>query len=203
MKLLHLLKRTMIPTLALMLSALALAVGWYWLLCITLPLLVLGVYDWTQRRWTIIRNYPVAGRIRWMFYSLRPYLRAYIVEDDLHGTPLPFEARNLIHSRARGESDTHPFGTERDTSAGDYHWVAHTIAPEPDPDKSPRVTVGNAQTTRPYSASILNVSAMSFGALSANAVQAMNLGAKLGGFYQDTGEGGLSDHHLAHGGDVV
>jgi glutamate synthase domain-containing protein 2 len=138
-----------------------------------------------------------------MFYSLRPFLRAYIVEDDLHGTPYPFEARNLIHARARGETDTHPFGTERDTDENNYHWVVHSIAPEPEPETSPRILVGNQQTARPYSASILNVSAMSFGALSANAVQAMNLGARLGGFYQDTGEGGLSEHHLRHGGDLV
>ncbi len=203
MKVTHLIKRTLIPVLALVLSLLAIAAGWYWTLLITLPVLLLGVHDWTQRRWSIIRNYPVAGRIRWMFYSLRPYLRAYIVEDDLHGTPYPFEARNLIHARARGETDTHPFGTERDTGAENYHWVVHSIAPESEPEQSPRVTVGNAQTGKPYFASILNISAMSFGALSANAVQAMNLGAKLGGFYQDTGEGGLSQHHLKHGGDLV
>ncbi|MEZ5557056.1 MAG: FMN-binding glutamate synthase family protein [Pseudomonadales bacterium] len=201
--LMNLLKRTSIPLLALILSVLAIAGGWYWVLLITVPVLLLGWHDWTQRRWTIIRNYPVAGRIRWLFYSLRPFLRAYIVEDDVHGTPYPFEARNLIHARARGQNDTHPFGTERDTGALDYHWVSHSIAPEPEPDRSPRVLVGNEQTGKPYSASIFNVSAMSFGALSANAVLAMNLGAKIGGYYQDTGEGGLSDHHLRHGGDLV
>ena len=203
MNVLRLIKRTLLPLLALLLGVFAVATGRYWLLLMALPVLLLGIYDWTQRRWTIIRNYPVAGRIRWMFYSLRPFLRAYIVEDDLHGTPYPFEARNLIHARARGMTDTHPFGTERDTDENNYHWVMHSIAPEPEPEQSPRVVVGNQQTGKPYSASILNVSAMSFGALSANAVQAMNLGARLGGFYQDTGEGGLSEHHLKHGGDLV
>jgi len=203
MRLLHLLKRLLIPLLAVVLSVPAVLAGWYWVLLLTIPVLLLAVYDWTQHRFTIIRNYPVAGRIRWMFYALRPYLRAYIVEDDLHGTPFPFEARNLIHARARGDTDTHPFGTERDTGEQGYHWVVHSVAPEPEPELAPRVLVGNEQTGRPYSASILNVSAMSFGALSANAVQAMNLGARLGDFYQDTGEGGISDHHLKHGGDLV
>jgi glutamate synthase domain-containing protein 2 len=203
MRAVGLLKRLLIPLLAAVVGVTAAIAGWYWLLIIAVLVLVLSAYDWTQRDFTIIRNYPVAGRIRWMFYALRPFLRAYIVEDDLHGTPYPFEARNLIHARARGVTDTHPFGTERDTGEPSYHWVVHSIAPEPEPDLSPRVVVGNEQTGKPYSASILNVSAMSFGALSANAVQAMNLGARLGGFYQDTGEGGLSDHHLKHGGDVV
>lgn len=200
---LRLLKRLAIPLLALLLAIAAAVAGWYWSLLFTVPVLLLGVHDWFQHRFTILRNYPVSGRIRWLFYDLRPFLRAYIVEDDLHGTPYPFDARNLIHARSRGELDTHPFGTERDTDEDDYHWIVHSIAPEPDPDISPRVLVGNEQTGRPYSASIFNISAMSFGALSANAVQAMNLGAKLGGFYQDTGEGGLSDHHLKYGGDVV
>jgi len=203
MNVLHLFKRTLVLLLALTLGVFAAVTGRDWLLVLALPVLLLGAYDWMQQRRTIIRNYPVAGRIRWMFYSLRPYLRAYIVEDDLHGTPYPFEARNLIYARARGETDTHPFGTERDTNESGYHWVVHSIAPEPEPEMSPRVVVGNQQTGKPYSASILNVSAMSFGALSANAVQAMNLGARLGAFYQDTGEGGLSEHHLRHGGDLV
>jgi hypothetical protein len=127
---LRLLKRTLFLLLALLLGVFAVATGRYWLLLIALPVLLLGSFDWTQRRWTIIRNYPVAGRIRWLFYSLRPFLRAYIVEDDLHGTPYPFEARDLIHARARGETDTHPFGTERDTDENNDHWIMHSIAPE-------------------------------------------------------------------------
>jgi hypothetical protein len=116
MNLRSLFKRTLLPLLALLLGIFALITARYGLLIIALPVLLLGIYDWSQRRWTIIRNYPVAGRIRWLFYSLRPFLHAYIVEDDLHGMPYSFEARNLIHARARGETDTHPFGTERDTS---------------------------------------------------------------------------------------
>ncbi len=120
---------------------------------------------------------PVAGRIRWFFYRLRPYLRAYIVEDDLTGTPFSFEAHNLVHARARGEIDTRPFGTERDFYDEGYHWLQHSIAPAAALDEDPRVLVGNDLTSKPYSASILNVSAMSFGSLSAPAVEAMNMAA--------------------------
>jgi glutamate synthase domain-containing protein 2 len=202
------LKRAMIPVAALVISVLAIAASflhplWLLLLILTVPVMLLGLYDWRQRTWTITRNYPVAGRIRWIFYELRPYLRAYIVEDDLTGTPYSFDARNLVHARARGETDTQPFGTERNTNDADYHWLSHSIAPETHTDTDPRVEVGNDQTTQPYSASVLNVSAMSFGALSANAVKALNIGAKRGNYYHDTGEGGLSDHHLEHGGDLV
>ena len=202
-------KRAILPfaALAITVPALLLALThsphWLWLLVLTVPVLALGLYDWFQRDWTITRNYPVAGHIRWLFYDLRPYLRAYIVEDDLSGTPYSFEARNLVHARARGETDTHPFGTERQTDDEDYHWLMHSIAPANVSDDNPRVQVGNDQTKQPYSASVLNVSAMSFGALSANAVRALNIGARRGGYYQDTGEGGLSDHHLANSGDLV
>ena len=197
------LKRAIIPVVALILTVIAIVTGYEWFLLLTVPIVALGIYDWFQDDWTIPRNFPVAGRIRWLFYTLRPYLRAYIVEDDLHGTPYSFEARNLIQSRARGETDTHPFGTERDTDGETYHWVMHSISPEPQPDEHPRVEVGNEQTGKPYSASVLNISAMSFGALSANAIKALNIGASKGDFYHDTGEGGLSDHHLEHGGDIV
>lgn len=202
------LKRAIIPVSALAITLVVISLGltdphWFWPLLLTVPVVLLGLYDWQQKTWTITRNYPVAGRLRWLFYHLRPYLRAYIVEDDLSGTPYSFEARNLVHARARGESDTQPFGTERDTSNDDYHWLTHSITPEEEVESNPRMDVGNAQTRRPYSASVLNISAMSFGALSANAIQALNLGAKQGSFYHDTGEGGLSDHHLKHGGDLV
>lgn len=206
---LSLLKRSIIPVAALALSIVLVLLGvfvhtaLFWPLIATLPVLALGVYDWSQRSHNITRNYPVAARVRWLFYDLRPFLRAYIVEDNLSGTPFSFKARNLVHARADGRTDTNPFGTERHTDEVRYHWFAHSIKPEGDPEESPRVTVGNDQASKPYSASVLNVSAMSFGALSANAVTALNLGAKLGNFYHDTGEGGLSKYHLSHGGDLV
>lgn len=142
-----LLKRAIIPLVAVVVAVLALATKTIWLAVLSLLVVALGLYDFFQRDWTITRNFPVAGRIRWLFYKLRPYLRAYIVEDDLTGTPYSFEARNLVHARARGETDTHPFGTERDVEGEEYHWVSHSIAPEAHPDKSPRVTVGNEQTS--------------------------------------------------------
>lgn len=200
---LDLTKRAVLPVVALLVGAVALIVGWVWLALAMLIVVGLGLYDFLQRHWTITRNFPVAGRIRWLAYQLRPYLRAYAVEDDLHGTPYPYEARNLIHARAQGSVDTHPFGTERDVEEETYRWIGHSIAPAANPDLSPRVDVGSDQCSQPYSASILNVSAMSFGALSANAIRALNIGAKRGGYYQDTGEGGVSPYHLEHGGDLV
>lgn len=201
-------KRAIIPLIAAGVSLVAILLAWrnarwLWVFAVTLPVLALAAFDWLQKTWNITRNYPVAGRIRWIFYRLRPYLRAYIVEDDLHGKPFSFEARNLVHKRARGQTDTRPFGTERDTAGRNYHWLSHSIKPEDRPETSPRVEVGNSQTGQPYSASVLNISAMSFGALSANAVEALNIGARLGGFYHDSGEGGLSPYHLTHGGDLV
>ena len=167
------------------------------------PLLLLGIYDRFQRKWTLTRNYPLAARIRWIFYDLRPYLRAYIVEGDLEGKPFSLDARNLVYARARGENDTQPFGTERNTDSDEYQWLSHSIVPAEHPDESPRVLVGNEQCAQPYDASVLNISAMSFGSLSAHAIEALNKGAKLGRFYHDTGEGGISPYHLKHGGDLV
>ncbi len=172
-------------------------------LVLFVPLLLLGIYDRFQQQWTLTRNYPLAARIRWIFYDLRPYLRAYIVEGDLEGKPFSLDARNLVYARARGENDTQPFGTERNTDADEYQWLSHSIMPAEHPDESPRVMVGSEQCTQPYNASVLNISAMSFGALSARAIEALNKGAKLGNFYHDTGEGGISSYHLLHGGDLV
>lgn len=204
----NLLKRTIVPLSALLLLIMGVAfLQWGVSLAVlasaTIAIIALGIHDWFQKRLSINRNYPVAGWIRWLFYDLRPYLRAYIVEGDLEGTPYNFEARFLIHARARGETDTHPFGTERNVASQEHRWIQHSIAPHPDPDRSPRVHVGNDQTSQPYEASVLNISAMSFGALSAAAIEALNKGAKAGNFYQDTGEGGLSPYHLKHGGDIV
>lgn len=203
-----LVKRAIVPIVAaFVLLAGLIFMSWGWplalLVIVTVAIIALGVHDWLQRRWTITRNYPVAGWIRFLFYDLRPYLHAYVVENDLEGTPYNYEARSLIHARARGQTDTHPFGTERDVAAQEHHWIQHSVAPHPDPDKSPRVRVGSDQVKKPYDASVLNISAMSFGALSAAAIEALNKGAKAGNFYHDTGEGGLSPYHLKHGGDLV
>lgn len=197
------LARAFIPLGAVLLSVLSVIFGWGWVLWVTVPLAILGLYDFVQDRWTITRNYPVIGRIRWLFHELRPFVRQYIVEDDLNSTPYSFDARKLVYSRARNEPDTQPFGTERQTDEPEYHWLAHSIAATPMPDETPRVFVGDTSNGKGVSVSVLNISAMSFGSLSENAIEALNLAAKTGGFYHDTGEGGISRYHLRHGGDLV
>jgi glutamate synthase domain-containing protein 2 len=174
-----------------------------WGLAIAGPLAALALYDLFQAHHSLRRNYPLTARVRWLFEWLRPYLRAYIVESDLDGRPFSIDERALVYARAHAAEDAHPFGTELDVYSGEYEWLAHSMAPSPDAPADSRVMVGGDQCARPYSASRLNISAMSFGALSANAIEALNLGAKLGGFYHDTGEGGLSPYHLKHGGDIV
>lgn len=177
--------------------------GLVWLLVLLVPLWALSVVDLTQRHHSLRRNYPVSARFRWFFEWLRPFLRAYIVESDLDGRPYSHDARALVYARAKGDVSAHPFGTELDVYSDEYEWLAHSIAPSRNAPKDTRVRVGNDQCARPYEAARLNISAMSFGALGANAIEALNLGAKQGGFYHDTGEGGLSPYHLKHGGDIV
>jgi len=201
-------KRNILLCLSLSLSVGFLGLAWlspWWLigLVFSLPFSLLGIYDRYQRHWTLTRNYPIAARIRWLFYSLRPYLRAYIVEGDLEGKPFSHDARQLVHARAEGKTDTQPFGTERDTSADEYEWLSHSIIPTREIDDNPRVNVGNEQCSQPYNCSLFNISAMSFGALSARAIEALNKGAKIGGYYHDTGEGGISPYHRKHNGDLV
>ncbi|WP_340318144.1 FMN-binding glutamate synthase family protein [Rhizorhabdus argentea] len=174
-----------------------------WLLVIFAPLLFLGLVDLLQSRHSLRRNYPVSARLRWLFEWMRPFLRSYIVESDLDGRPFSHDERALVYARAKGDVSTHPFGTELDVYSDEYEWLAHSIVPTEPAEKYTRVAVGTEQCSRPYKAARLNISAMSFGALGANAIEALNLGAKIGGFYHDTGEGGLSPYHLKHGGDVV
>lgn len=174
-----------------------------WLLLLTMPILLLALIDLVQSEHSLRRNYPASARFRWLFEWMRPYLRAYIVESDLDGRPFSHDERALVYARAKGDEDAHPFGTELDVYSGEYEWLAHSIAPATNVERDQRVLVGTDQCSRPYAASRLNISAMSFGSLGANAIEALNLGAKLGGFYHDTGEGGLSPYHLKHGGDIV
>jgi len=174
-----------------------------WLLLLFAPLLFFAVIDLVQPHHSLRRNYPVLARARWFFEWLRPFARAYLVESDLDGRPFSREERSLVYARAKGDVDTHPFGTELDVYSDEYEWLAHSMAPSKHAEKYTRVHVGTDQCSRPYQAARLNISAMSFGALGANAIEALNLGAKMGGFYHDTGEGGLSPYHLKHGGDVV
>ncbi|WP_432768692.1 MAG: FMN-binding glutamate synthase family protein [Sphingopyxis sp.] len=185
----------------------ALLAGWWacvrWTLLLWLPLLGLALYDMVQREHSLRRNYPLIARVRWLFEALRPFLYAYVVESQLEGRPFARSERDLVYARAKGDLDAHPFGTELDVYSDEYEWMSHSIVPKMETDRTQRVTVGGAQCTRPYSAALLNISAMSFGSLGARAIEALNRGAAIGGFYHDTGEGGLSPYHRIHGGDIV
>ena len=175
-----------------------------WTFIIIIPILLLGIYDMIQPHHSIMRNYPVVGRMRWLAEWLRPKIYQYFVESDTDGAPYNRLSRTVIYQRAKKINDTTPFGTQLNVYEIGYEWLNHSIAPLPHDkvDHNPRVLVGGPDCKQPYSASIYNVSAMSFGALSKNAIMALNGGAKLGGFAHNTGEGGLSPYHLEPGGDV-
>ncbi|MBL4859050.1 MAG: FMN-binding glutamate synthase family protein [Erythrobacter sp.] len=200
----ELLVRFGVPISLLALSLLFVSTGWLrWALVVTLPLLLIAIWDFFQRKHTLRRNYPLLARIRWIMEDLRPFARAYVVEGDLEGRPFNHDERSLVYARAKGQLDSHPFGTELDVYSEEYEWLAHSIIPNEQAPTEWRVNVGSSQCSQPYSASLLNISAMSFGSLSANAIMALNKGAAVGGFYHDTGEGGLSRYHRSHGGDLV
>jgi glutamate synthase domain-containing protein 2 len=157
----------------------------------------------TQRKHTILRLYPVAGHFRFMFESVRKEMQQYFVESELDGRPVAREFRSLVYQRAKGERDTRPFGTVFDLYRDGCEWINHSLAPKEIADHDPRIIFGEKNCKQPYGAAPLNISAMSFGALSKNAIMALNKGAKLGGFAHNTGEGGLSPYHLKNGGDIV
>jgi glutamate synthase domain-containing protein 2 len=176
-----------------------------WSLIIIAPLVVLGIYDILQEKHSISRNFPVAGRVRFFMESIRPGIYQYFVESNTDGRPFSRINRSLIYQRAKAVDDTVPFGTQLNVYESDYSWLNHSIAaihPE-DLNQDPRVLVGGPDCAHPYSASIFNISAMSFGSLSENAILALNGGARIGNFAHNTGEGGLSDYHLQPGGDII
>lgn len=175
----------------------------WWLLAIILPLIALGIYDMLQRKHTILRIYPVIGHFRFLFESIRPEIQQYFVESDTNGQPINREFRALVYQRAKGQLDTRPFGTVFDVYRNGYEWVNHSLAPKPVCEKYPRIRFGGPDCSQPYEASPLNISAMSFGALSKNAIMALNKGAKIDNFAHNTGEGGISPYHLRHGGDLI
>lgn len=165
---------------------------------------LLGLYDVLQNRHSILRNYPIMGHFRFLFEDIRPEIRQYFIEADQDALPFSRMQRSLVYQRAKNENADKPFGSIIDVYQKDYRFIVHSISPCPPADpKSFRIQIGNAQCLQPYSASIMNISAMSFGSLSANAIRALNKGAQLGGFYHDTGEGSLSPYHLENGGDIV
>ncbi|MDF2435556.1 MAG: hypothetical protein JWP44_5189, partial [Mucilaginibacter sp.] len=185
------------------LAAVALGgVGWIVVAGLFGALVLVGVYDLAQRRHSILRNYPILGHARFMLESIRPELQQYFIERNTDGRPFDRDTRTAIYERAKGVKDEQAYGTERDVAAPGYEWLLHS-AHSFDPPKEPaRVRIGGPDCTRPYEMALLNVSAMSFGALSGAALTALNRGAAKGGFAHDTGEGGLTRYHL-QGGDVV
>ena len=161
-----------------------------------------GVYDLVQTRRSILRNYPIIGHLRYMLEFVRPEIRQYFIESDNEATPFSRAQRSLVYQRAKGQPDKRPFGTQLDVHAEGYEWMNHSMAPTHLASHDFRITIGE-NTAQPYDASVFNISAMSFGALSANAILALNAGAKRGGFAHDTGEGSISVHHRVHGGDLI
>jgi glutamate synthase domain-containing protein 2 len=182
------------------------APGFYWGLLAFGPIVLLGAYDLVQSRHSILRNYPVLGHLRFLLEGTGPELHQYFVESNTSGRPFDRDQRSLMYERAKNIEGLKPFGTELDVYESGYGYIAQSIAPKPvaeDAAKTLRVDVGGPDCKHPYSASVLNVSAMSFGALSANAILAINTGARLGGFAHDTGEGGFSRYHREPGGDII
>lgn len=176
-----------------------------WSLILFVPLLIIGIYDIAQKKHAIKNNFPVIGRLRYLLESFRPEIQQYFVETETEGTPINRMFRSLIYSRAKNQNDTTPFGTKSDVYRVGYECMAHSMYPKhhDEVEQNPRVLFGGKDCKQPYNASILNISAMSFGSLSKNAILALNKGAKLGCFAHNTGEGGLSPYHLEGGGDLI
>ncbi|HEY4080678.1 MAG TPA: FMN-binding glutamate synthase family protein [Burkholderiaceae bacterium] len=165
-------------------------------------LTVVGFRDSTQTKRSVLRNYPVIGHVRFLLEFIRPEIRQYFLEGDNEAAPFSRTQRSLVYQRAKGDPDKRPFGTQMDVGAGGYEWINHSLQPTQIASPDFRITIG-ASRAQPYSASVFNISAMSFGALSANAIMSLNKGAKLGHFAHDTGEGSISQHHRVHGGDLI
>ena len=174
-----------------------------WLFTIIGPLVLLGLYDLFQRKHTVLRNFPVIGHFRYMLEFIRPEIQQYFIEPDWSGRPINRIKRVLVYARAKGELETIPFGSHLDMYSIGHEWLEHSLHPIPPVTEDPRVLIGNKQCKKPYNASILNISGMSYGAISKNAVLALNRGAKEGNFYHNTGEGGLTPYHLEYGADLV
>jgi len=193
---------TLLFVLAILAAVLSGGIVWIVLAVIFAALVALGVHDLVQRRHSILRNYPILGHARFMLESIRPEMQQYFIERNYDGRPFDRDTRTSIYERAKGIPDEQAYGTERDVREPGYEWLLQSIASFDPPKELPRVRIGGPECTRPYDMALLNVSAMSFGALSGHALTALNQGAAKGGFAHDTGEGGLTKYHL-NGGDVV
>ena len=176
---------------------------WFVASAVLVPLGLLGLHDLSQKSHAILRNYPVIGHIRFLLESIRPELRQYLIEDERDPVPFSRENRALVYRRAKNVLDKQAFGTVEDVNAPGYGWISHSIRPTEIKDHDFRTRIGGPDCAEPYEASILNISGTSFGAVSANAIMAFNLGARIGGFAHNTGEGSISAYHRRHGGDII
>jgi glutamate synthase domain-containing protein 2 len=174
---------------------------WAWV--VLGPFVGLGLYDFFQVNHSVLRNFPVLGHFRYLFELIRPEIYQYFVESDTEGVPFGRDERSLVYQRAKNVRDTVPFGTKQDVYKTGYEWVNHSMAPVHNVPEDMRVMIGGPDCSQPYSASLLNISAMSYGSLSKNAILALSGGAKLGNFAHNTGEGGISPYHLDGGGDLI
>lgn len=172
-------------------------------LVLFVTLSAIGTADLLQTKHAILRNYPLMAHIRFILEEIRPEIRQYFLESEKDGTPFSRDKRAIVYQRAKQALDKRPFGTQNDVYASGYEWLDHSIAPKPIAKEPFRILIGGPDCAKPYSASIFNVSAMSFGALSPNAIRALNIGAKKGNFAHDTGEGGYSLYHRENGGDII
>ena len=185
------------------LLGMAVSPDFLWALAILGPLVLVGIWDLLQREHSLLRNYPVLAHMRWLFEGIRPEIRQYLIESDQDAAPFDRDQRSLAYQRAKNTIDRTPFGTLTDVDAAGFAWLNHSIQPTPVSAKPFRITIGGPACRVPYSASLFNISAMSFGSLSANAIRALNEGARRGGFAHDTGEGGISRYHREPGGDLI
>ncbi len=176
--------------------------AWIFLLLISIPLTILTTIHIRQKSHTILRNFPLVGILRYFLESIRPELRQYFWESDTDGQPFNRRQRSIVYQRSKNELQTVAFGMQSNPNVSGYEWVSHSAFPAHIPDSDLRITVGNEQCAQPYSLSVMNISAMSYGALSKTAIAALNEGAALGGFAHNTGEGGISNYHLL-GGDLI
>jgi glutamate synthase domain-containing protein 2 len=178
-------------------------IGTIIMLSISVVLTAIAIRDSLQRRHSLLRAYPLIARLRWFFEEERDKIQQYFIEDNLNGTPISREKRSLVYQRAKGQVETIPFGTQHNVYAKGYEFVKHSLFPKDHLKvKGERIVFGSDKCTQKYDASIINISAMSFGALSKNAIMALNQGAKMGNFAHNTGEGGVSSYHL-QGGDLI
>ena len=201
-------KQFIFTSVAVILALLLLGVFWSGALWLLIPAgiaIAIGVQDLLQTRHSLRRNFPLISRGRWVMEFFRPFMRQYLLESETDGVPISRMFRSVVYQRAKGDRDTVPFGTKVDTYREGYEWIAHSMGAikVQHPVELPRVVIGGAQCLQPYDASVLNISAMSFGSLSSNAVLALNSGAKKGGFAHNTGEGGATPYHFENGGDLI